>query len=174
VFSPKLGIIAKPLIVDFFKRVVSQRLQQSLSLGANYATLLSLIQNRQIFEIDSEMFRLESSAEAISRRLGELKTKREERLKELDTMTSIRRSKFDTCDRLPPNWSHKTQTMRDNTKIITIDAQILRLRKEIDAAPDKTLEAIVAKQLEVDRLIAARYALLLKMQNWTSDTPQQS
>ena len=63
--------------------------------------------------------------------------------------------------------------MGDNTKIITIDAQILNLRKEIDAAVDKTAEAIVAKQREVDKLIAARYALLLKMQNRTSDTPPE-
>ena len=64
--------------------------------------------------------------------------------------------------------------MGDNTKIITIDAQILNLRKEIDAAVDKTAEAIVAKQREVDKLIAARYALLLKMQNRTSDTPPEA
>jgi len=64
--------------------------------------------------------------------------------------------------------------MGDNTEIITIDAQILKLRQEIDAAPDKTLEMIIAKQREVDKLIAARYALLLKMQNRTSDTPKQS
>jgi len=54
-----------------------------ISFGANYADLLSLIQDRQIFEIDMEVLRLESSAEAITRRLQELKTKREERLKEL-------------------------------------------------------------------------------------------
>jgi hypothetical protein len=41
-----------------------------------------LIQDRQIFEIDMEILRLESSAEAITRRIEELKTKREERLKE--------------------------------------------------------------------------------------------
>jgi hypothetical protein len=63
--------------------------------------------------------------------------------------------------------------MGDNTKIITIDAQILKLRLQIDAAPDKTAEAIIAKQREVDKLIAARSALLLKMQNRTSDTPQE-
>jgi len=59
--------------------------------------------------------------------------------------------------------------MGDNTKIITIDAQIFNLRQEIDAAPDKTVDAIAAKQREVDKLIEARYALLVKMQNRTSD-----
>jgi hypothetical protein len=41
-----------------------------------------LIQDRQIFEIETEILRLESSAEAIARRIKELKIKREERLKE--------------------------------------------------------------------------------------------
>ena len=64
--------------------------------------------------------------------------------------------------------------MGDNTKIITIDAQILKLRKEVDAAPDKTAESIVAKQREIDRLIESRYALRVKMQNRTSDSPQET
>jgi hypothetical protein len=62
--------------------------------------------------------------------------------------------------------------MGDNTKIITIDAQILKLRQQIDGALDKTSVEITAKQREMDRLIEARFALLLKMQNRTSDTPQ--
>ena len=58
-------------------------IRRNRRIGADYAAMLSLIEDRRIFEIDMEILRLESSAEAIARRIEELKTKREERLKEL-------------------------------------------------------------------------------------------
>jgi hypothetical protein len=48
-------------------------------------------------------------------------------------------------------------------RIIDIDAEIAKLRTDIDRASDKSTEEIVTKQQQVDALIAARYARLIEI-----------